>query len=384
MRTTCCLIAVLLPALAAPADTLLLRSGGKVRGTVHEAVFLRQGKRVVYLHGQFDQITLNEAAPDTVRRTTGVVEKGELLSVRIKSVGGILTFKRTRLKSVFIGEAIPDKTRQEYLARRAALKDGDAAGLCELAAWCEKQGLKAEARDLASRALKADPAPEVAVQAHRMLGHVLRDGRWVKPGAPKEPEPEGPEQPEPEPPAKRAKAGPEQVRLARGLFTEYEQKSDEAKDQDRQAVKDFYREPWAKAHARIREAKKKYNKAVQRRDKLRDDIRAEKRRGEGGYPENPKSYTEVRRKERIDDLRREHDQVHSRLSRQEDEIARLEKERVRTALKIKAAKAKVSRRATKRGGRLTVARSKIERLLGLGHPLSEADMRAILEDALQD
>jgi hypothetical protein len=64
----------------------------------------------------------------------------------------------------------------EYQERAGGLAAGDVAGWLALGEWASAQGLGTQARQAYQRALAASPDD---ARAHAALGHVLMDGRWV-------------------------------------------------------------------------------------------------------------------------------------------------------------------------------------------------------------
>ena len=370
----------------ASADTVELKKGGKVDGTVDEVVFLQEGKEKAHRGGTVAGVALSKDGPDTLRLEGGTAVKGELISIQIRSVGGLLTFKRPDLVKVTIQGSL-NELRKEYLLRKAKLGNGDAQGLYDLALWCNDKGLKVEAREMARRCLAAEPKPETGVLAHGILGHVLRDGEWVDPATALDPWKEPADEPDPAPAKPEPVTGkidPELIALSKTLAAEYDEKAKEAKSNDWDLIKTTYQSHWDKLQVKVRNTKKEIKNTERKKGDLSDDIRAEKRRGEGGYPYDPETYSERRRKERIDELRRDYDRAKRNLEKQEDNYKRALKDIVTLGRKINAAKAKARRRATDRTRSLEVARSKVGRLLRLGRKLDEAAMRAIFDEAVKD
>lgn len=70
---------------------------------------------------------------------------------------------------------IPEPKRNEYFTRLKQLKDTDAKGRVELAAFCQKNNLKQQATELLEAALKIEPAN---AEAGAALGYVLIDGKY--------------------------------------------------------------------------------------------------------------------------------------------------------------------------------------------------------------
>ncbi len=71
--------------------------------------------------------------------------------------------------------SIPEPKRNEYFVQFRKLKDTDAKGRVELAAFCQKNNLKKEAQALLEAALKIDPGN---ADAGKALGYVLVEGKW--------------------------------------------------------------------------------------------------------------------------------------------------------------------------------------------------------------
>ena len=125
MRAVLCLTlvaSVLIVAGAAPADTVTLATGGKVEGTVDEIAFLQKGVSKTLRRDEFAAILLDREDPDKVTLNDGTIQEGELVSLQVKSVAGLLTFKRAQLSAVAIAKVSLDKLRKEYLLRRAKVK----------------------------------------------------------------------------------------------------------------------------------------------------------------------------------------------------------------------------------------------------------------------
>jgi hypothetical protein len=380
--TLCFLLAAL--SVRATADTLELENGGKVDGTIDEIVFLQAGEKKTLRAGQFQAVSLSPRGSDTVRLSDGGSLEGELLSLKVKTVGGLIPFKRAQLARIRVAQADLSDRRREYLRRRAAVDKDDAAGLYKLAVWCREHELRAEARDLAALCLKAEPTPEIATLAHRILGHVLEDGRWVDPATvtPPDDEDETPAEPKKGPEPGTGEVDPALARYFTQLCEEYAQKAEKARTEDWEAVKGAYQKDWDRLNLNVKKVREDLESSNKKRIRLRDEIRDELRRGEGGYPDDPETASEQRRKDRIDDLRRQYDRVRNRCERLESSYEKVRKDRLRLAVKIKSAQAKARERAGDREQRLAIAKSRIERLLRLGRPVTEDDIKKAFETAL--
>lgn len=379
MRTILCLTALLIVGAPSLADTVVLEAGGKVEGTVDEIVFLLAGANRKFQRGQFVGVNLSKAAKDTLHLKEGAAKKGELISLQLKSIGGLLTFTRIELKSVTVAATPVSEVGQEYLLKRAQIKDGDGEGLYTLAAWCEKSGLRVEAHDLARRCLDAQPKEETAVLAHRMLGHIFRDWKWIEPGPPKDPKSE-PAKPQPEP----GKVDRASLVLLRNLVKEYAEKSKEAESKDRETAKSAYLSKLQDSQAKVRKLKKEIDANEKKLDRYRDDIRREQNRSDGGYPSNPRTDEERRRRDRIDRLRRERDRIERALEQQERSHKRTRRDLIRLVRTAQAAMSKVRSRRTARGQRLEIAESKVEGKLFGGSKMTEQEMRGVFDQAMKD
>lgn len=113
---------------------------------------------------------------DIVHLTNGRTLEGEVTyqgdRVVVKTDFGSVTLRREEVLRVE-HVATPE---EEYEQRASALAPEDTEGHYQLALWCRDQGLKGQAAAEARAVLAAVPDHE---GAHRLLGHVLFDGRWM-------------------------------------------------------------------------------------------------------------------------------------------------------------------------------------------------------------
>jgi len=107
------------------------------------------------------------------RKFTGKVVSETGSEVKFKSVGGVLTFKRSEVERIEKGLTKKD----EYNARRKKIAGDDVPGLLELARWCEEQRLVAERRRVYRELTKKVPNHP---QVRRAMGQIHQDGKWVK------------------------------------------------------------------------------------------------------------------------------------------------------------------------------------------------------------
>lgn len=101
-----------------------------------------------------------------------ITDQGDAIVVRMGSIK--MTVEKDRILRIEEKKA----PRDEYKEKLAALPADDADACYELGIWCLDRKLPTQARDCFTRALAIDPDHE---EARRRLGHVLREGRWVKP-----------------------------------------------------------------------------------------------------------------------------------------------------------------------------------------------------------
>lgn len=119
----------------ARADVFLLRSGGRVEGTL--------------------------ANPDELPRQTYVIDTAD---------GARLTFERGQIARVVRRTA----AQEDYLASAAGFADSS-DGQWQLAQWCKDHHLATERRVHLQRVIELDPNH---AEARRALGYSLIDGRW--------------------------------------------------------------------------------------------------------------------------------------------------------------------------------------------------------------
>jgi len=173
------------------ADTVVLKTGGKIEGTISQIRIIKDGKTsVIALEELADvkQFKLEDKADEILKAEGGWT--GKITEVRMRCLGGEQVFTRERIAGPEKNVSAADKARAEYKARSEKLAADDAAGWLDLAAWAGQNQLKREQMQAAQQSLDIDPEHPKAPQAHRMLGHVLKDGKWLTAAeATKAPEP---------------------------------------------------------------------------------------------------------------------------------------------------------------------------------------------------
>lgn len=100
-----------------------------------------------------------------------VTDKGDTVELRIG------TMKTSIPKSQVERIEVRKSPMEELAERRAALGKKDVQGRFDLGVWCLDKGLRSEARRLFSECLQTDPN---FAAARQQLGFIKRDGRWVK------------------------------------------------------------------------------------------------------------------------------------------------------------------------------------------------------------
>ena len=174
-----CVAAVAL-SFTARADEVSFASGGKVSGTVAEVTFRLDGKIVTYGRQDISMFYFSPTGQDSLSLVGGKKVKGAIVTVVVKTARGQMTFKGPDLKDISLESDLVAEARRSILAtRRAKIAPDDAKGLLELAKWAREKELVAEADALAVAAMKVDLKSDVAVEAHKFLGHVLYDGEWM-------------------------------------------------------------------------------------------------------------------------------------------------------------------------------------------------------------
>ncbi|MFO7899410.1 MAG: hypothetical protein R6V58_10175 [Planctomycetota bacterium] len=351
-------------------DTLVLKDGDKLTGEVGAlTVRLADGEKELS-RGEFVGLSLGET--DTVRLKGDKSVGGRLVAVQVELGEERRRLRREELASVRIDYDPLAAARREFQVRRARLDKTDPAAICELALWCREQGLTAEMRAMAETCIRAGPSSGAAVLAHRLLGHEIRDGKWVNPRRPPIPdEPDVEVEPGPAADADSLAAYRDTVKL-------YVQKVAEARATERDAVEDFYRPDLQKLFDKTRELKKEYEKKKDRLDDVRDDIRHEK--DDEDYDPSPDNADERRQKDRVDRLRRKRDRLKRELAELgEDYKDTLHKRNVMAA-KVKILLKRADQRHETRKSNLSSISSEIERrIYDQDAKMSREDIVALYE-----
>ncbi len=372
-RSVLCIVVVFAFMGSAAADVVHLASGGTVEGSIETILFRSGGKKTTVIRFDVAAIALAGGSEDDVL-TLGSeqVLKGELVSLSVRSIGGVLSFGRPDLKSITIVQTPMDKIRETYLRRKATLGAGDAAAHCELAVWCKENKLDKEANDLAQRALALKPDADTTAAAHAILGHVLRDGRWVvmsseAPGAPEA---------APEPEVNLEKVDPALVASMNSVIAKYVTKASEAKAADQDLWRATYQAKWAEYGKAAAAAKVVVDQVSERVRQAQSAVGGlERQRSSCGTCPIRKKDLENRIKAAKDTVR----SVRRERSPAEKSYARAKQAQARLLLRMRADRSRIARRAAARKRRISLARSKIQRLLALGEGVSDDQMLTICE-----
>jgi hypothetical protein len=165
---------------AARADEVKLKAGGKMSGTIVRVEMSVDGKTVKHEGKDISNVYFSPVNKDVLTLKDKTKVRGEFIAVVVKTAGGEISFNRADLADVSMKSDPVAEARREILAhRRGRLKPDDARGLLDLAKWAREKELADESHALATAAINVDPTSDLAVEAHKFLGHVLFDGEWM-------------------------------------------------------------------------------------------------------------------------------------------------------------------------------------------------------------
>ncbi|MBI2192266.1 MAG: hypothetical protein HYU36_09800 [Planctomycetes bacterium] len=173
------ILAVAWPLAHVSADSLQLKDGGKLEGTLEQIVLADGGKSLgaadleklqdIHLSAEKDQIVLQG----------GQVITGRIQSLVLKTVGGRQTLARDRIAAYERKASKANEAVQELRKRQAALAADDAEGHYQLGVWARSVKLSREANGLFQKSLEINPSHPFADQAHGALGHKKVNEEWV-------------------------------------------------------------------------------------------------------------------------------------------------------------------------------------------------------------
>lgn len=372
---------LLLPC-ALRADVLQVAGGGGLRGTLKDVTVLVKDKEVTCVRADIKKIKLVRSGRIVLTQEDGSRLRGDLVSLKFKSLAGELTFERSNVVSLKLVSDPLAAARKKFAEKRAAVDDDDAGALLELAQWCDGRGLKAEAVRCARECLAAKPDAEAAEKAHKLLGHVQYKGQWMPPAdALKKKQEEGDsDSPDDEtddtenPAASTKEQFAAAVRKNVGLYETFKQRIEDAKDEELGALKKEYGKKWDDTEVLI----KTLTAEIKEREKARASER-ETHRKELQAAHHTKAKIEDLLKVRFDDFNSVYNKK-IRAAREARLKARVE--RGKLAGIIKPLREKIARKANqaKAGTRLVFQRH--ERILRDGKLLTEEQMMKAFEAGL--
>jgi hypothetical protein len=364
------------------ADVLQVAGGGGLKGTLTEVTVLVKDKEVTRARTDIKKIKLVRSGRIVLTQEDGSRLRGELVSLKFKSLAGELTFERSNVVSLKLVSDPLAAARKEFAEKRAAADDDDAGALLKLAEWCDGRGLKTEAVRCARQCLAAKPDAEAAEKAHKLLGHVQYKGQWMAPAdALKKRQEEGDsdspddETDDTESPATSTKekfaAG---VRQNAALYETFKQRIQDAKDKELGALKKEYSKKWDDTEVLI----KTLTAEIKEREKARASER-ETHRKELQAAHHTKAEIEDLLKARFDDF---NSAYNKKIRAVREARLKAKVERGRLAGIIKPLRGKIARKASqaKAGTRLVFQRH--ERILRDGKLLTEEQMMKAFEAGL--
>jgi hypothetical protein len=366
------------------ADSLTLHDGGRAEGTIDRIEVRVAGETRSLVVGDFQSVELRDGL-DLVHLGDKRTLACQVLSVQIKTIGGVLTFPRAKIARIRVRETQVAATRREYVTRLAGLDETDLSAARDLMVWCDKRGLKAEANDLARRILDGRPNPVLALAAHKMLGHELVDGKWVarSQASTAEPKPDVRKpSPKPEPTPKPTNVDRAFVERLNKLTAEFKSRAEQARDADLAKVRRTFEKKWQEAKARLRKLKDTEQELEKERRRLRDRLERERRYLTRENDDDEWNYEDRRQRDRVNDAQRDLDESQRKLDRTERNYKEQRRALVELAARIKASRSAVSRRDTVRTQQVETARLKIENLVRSGRTPTAAEMKALFEKAL--
>ena len=117
--------------------------------------------------------TADEILTKAGKKLVGKIVEETRSYVKIKTkFGGVIKVNRSEIDSMVRKKSKAD----EYKERLAKISSKDTKALWELALWCKMEGLGGNYRATLMKILAAEPNHE---EAHKALGHVRHQGRWI-------------------------------------------------------------------------------------------------------------------------------------------------------------------------------------------------------------
>jgi hypothetical protein len=174
------------------ADTVFLNNGGQMKGTIVHLKFRKDGETVTLDKVKMDEVSrINVSARGDEVTVGGEKWEGRIVDVKIKTIGGAMTFKRAQFRGIEKKLSERDRLLGEYNKKVAALEGTDANGWFMLASWAGRSKLYRQEKEAAQRSLEIDPDHAKNAAAHSILGHVQKNGQWLTTSEVKELEKQG-------------------------------------------------------------------------------------------------------------------------------------------------------------------------------------------------
>jgi len=351
-------------------------------GTLQEATLLVGDEEITCARGRIKSIKLARSGRIIVKTPKGKTLRGELVSLKFKSLAGELMFERGDVVGVKLVADPLAAARKEFAAKRAQVAGDDAEGLLELAQWCRERGLKTEAVECARACLKAEPDAECAGKAHKFLGHVQYKGQWMTPadamGKKEQDEPDNPGNDTGDP-EKSAGPAPEELKLAarqnEEFYETFKQRIEDTKEKELEALRKKHGKKWETLEAQI----KSLAEEVKKREKNRGSER-ERHRKELQAARHTKTEIEKLLKVRFDDFNSTYNKK-IRAARETRLKAKIE--RTKLAGIITPIRDKARRKAAQAMASVRLAFQKHERILRGGKLLTTEQMTKSFEAALE-
>ena len=364
------------------ADTVEMSNERTLSGAVVDVTFLPNGaeEEAAYLRGGIEGLEVAEEGDDTLVLAEGEKVEGRLVSLRFRSVGGVLEFSRDDLLSVELVETEMTQALRELAKRKAEVPEDDARKLAELAMWCRDNGLASEARKYARASLALAEEGPFASTAHKALGHVLHEGEWMTPRQAIEQGAQLNEDPDGIPAVDDRddkELSPEQVKIRdahrknNALYQTYLEKANEVRSEELERARTQYSGQFDQLH-------RQYTQAGERIERLREQHRRDLERYNDDNPIRSGMCTRAR--------------AHIRNNRPElpEEVATLTRERTKLAGQLRAihlsansARQTISRRHTSRTRSVRNIHSRIRMRLSQDQLVGEEQMTELYKNAIE-
>ncbi|MFH1730977.1 MAG: hypothetical protein ABIF82_04905 [Planctomycetota bacterium] len=367
---------------SARADVLQLASGGKLAGTLREATLLVGDEEITYARDQIKSIKLARSGRIIMKTQKGKTLRGELVSLKFRSLAGELTFARENVVSVKLLADPLAAVRKKLAAKRAEVADEDDEGLLELARWCRERGLKTDAVECARACLEAEPDAECAGKAHKFLGHVQYEGQWMTPAeAMRKEEQDKADSPADETGDPEKSVGPtaEEFKVAarqnEELYETFKQRVEDAREKELETLRKEHGKKWQALDVQI----KSLAEEIKEREKNRESER-ERHRKELQAERHTKAEIEELLNARFDNFNSAYN-TKIRAVREARLNAKLE--RTKLAGIIKPMLNNILRKAAQANASVRLAFQKHERILRGGKLLTADQMTKSFEAALE-